>query len=540
MDYDKFKDPFFEIKVGDSTGKRMVNLPHHILRLCQKIEITETFEADQYSMIQLTFIEGSREPASQDPRLGTKGLYHLPIEGGSRTDLDIAGSITNRVGTLADLRFSGSSGITFTSANEIRTGKIDNRVQKNVDGANVTRSHTREPKSPVFLFQERNQVQIRWGYKSDPSTVRSIRGYIVMLNVNYPDSAQVTTTITCHTAKFAVDQIAPRSGVPFGTRERVGGNSVITFKDPKSNDLIKKICSDAGLKCIVSDDLLNANHDRHHMKVWVAGESFAQFLNKLAEEHDAVWDIIPDPKTGEDTLIFLRQNALYSRPIKGTTILLAYKQPGSILHSVEVNADFGFVGGFASLGTDPNGDQVKNSTDTGEKAIQLYKADNKTQQVVDYKPTSNNPVKSAQAITDKILNGQATGKAEINPSTTGEQQQFSEAADVTAKEQMSRAITLGFQTLGYTRLSPGAAFFDNLGVRYSGTYRIINVTHTLEPGGYTCRGNATSYALSELGIPVPEAEKPEGKEKQVTINLFKPAAKDTTVLHQFNKFRQTE
>ena len=67
FDYTKIKTPFYEISIGDSSGQRLVKLPHHILRLVNKVEITEFLEPDNYNTMVLTFQEGSREPASPDP-----------------------------------------------------------------------------------------------------------------------------------------------------------------------------------------------------------------------------------------------------------------------------------------------------------------------------------------------------------------------------------------------------------------------------------------------------------------------------------------
>jgi len=78
-DYRKFKTPFYEVEIGDSTGQRLVKLPHHVARLIQKVEILETFTPGQFSTITITMIEGSREPASQDPTMGNGGLIECQM-----------------------------------------------------------------------------------------------------------------------------------------------------------------------------------------------------------------------------------------------------------------------------------------------------------------------------------------------------------------------------------------------------------------------------------------------------------------------------
>lgn len=524
VDYGKLKTPFYEVRVSDSSGKRSVGLPHHILRLLEKVEIVETFEKSQFSTITLTFIEGSREPASQDPGLGTKGLYKLNNSEG-RTDMNVAGSITNRTGAVTDLRFSGSSGITFLTEAELRKGRIDTRVQENIIGKQVTRSHPGEPSAPKFLFQERNQIIIKWGYKEDPNNVRTIRGYIAIVKVDFPDNSAVVTTVTAYSGKAFLDQVAPRCGVVFGTQEKTSGNNfVITPKDRTTESLIQKICADAGIKCIVSNDLPNTTQDRHHQKIWVAGESFKQFMDRLADDTDSYWEVWPDPRTGDDVLVFLKHNDLYSKPIRNGRQLFEYKNPQSVLKSVNVVANFNIVGGQGQLGTSDDGERITNSTEFAEE-LQLFankEGTNTREKAVDYRPNKVNPIKSAKGIADTLCQGAPVGKTEINPSKE-EQGNFADASQVFGKAQSRGALTLEFSAYGYPKITPGSATFKNIGVRFSGDYDIITVTHTLEPNGYNIRGTAKSPAVATGGVPIPEAKiKQDGETKKAEFGLFEP------------------
>lgn len=521
VDYSKFRTPFYEVRVSDSSGKRSVSLPHHILRLVEKIEITETFEKEEFSTITMSIVEGSREPASQDPSLGTNGMYKLNTSEG-RTDTNISGSITNRTGSITDLRFSGDSGITFLTESELKNGKVSEVVQENVIGKDTTRSHPGEASAPRFLFQERNQLIIRWGYLEDSKNTRTIRGYIANVKVDYTENSGVTTTITAFTAKAFLDQVTPRKGVPFGRASKTQGNNfVVTLQDQNSKDLLEEICSKIGIKCIVSSDLPNPTQDKFHTKVWVAGQSFTQFLNNLASEHDSYWDIVPDPKNGDDILIFIKHNDLYSQPIKDGDQIFDYKNPQSLLLNVSLTAKFDIIGGAGQLGLDQNGEPIRNSTEFGEK-FQLFskKTDsNKKEEAVDYRPTKVNPIQSAKGLNDNLLGGSSTGTVELNPSQ-GDTGQFSEAADVFAKSALGGALTLEFTSLGYPKITPGKAKFTGLGVRFSGNYDIKTVTHTIEPGSYLVKGTALSPAVAVGGVPIPEAKVAEDTEVKTQVQLF--------------------
>ena len=523
-DYRKFKTPFYEIEIGDSSGQRLVKLPHHILRLVEKVEIVETFVAGEFSTMSIDFVEGSREPASPDAKLGTAGLYQIPTSGGD-TDLDISGSITNRTGAITDLRFSGNSGITFLTAEERKKGKIDRQPQENVDGDTVTRAYKKENSRPVFLLQERNQVRVTWGYIEDPSTIRSVRGYIMVISTQYPENGSVRTTIQCQDTRTALDQVATTKGVPFGRRKITGkGNSIVVFEDMKTDALIRDICDKAGIASLVSKNLPADTVDSDKQKLWIAGESFHQFMTRLAATHNCYYTVVPNPKTGKDTLYFIKKTDFESRLVIADTDLTRYKSPGSILKSVDIKADFGGVSGNAQKGVAKDGKQPSNVTQSSAAVSQF-----KGEQLIPNSPVGNgNEIAAAKGVADKVANGDVTGTVDVNPSSN--RKRLDDMSQVNA-EASQRNITLEFTSLGYTRFHPGAIEFGNLGVRYSGKYRLLTVTHTLDGNGYICRGTATSWALQQGGVVLPDANKaPEGK--KVDVQQFKP---DPTIMDKYDK-----
>lgn len=523
-DYRKFKTSFYEIEVSDSSGQKLVKLPHHIMRLCEKVEIMETFEAGQFSTITIDFIEGSREPASPDASLGTSGLYQIPISG-TNPDMAIAGSITNRVGAITDLRFSGNSGITFLTKEERKKGKIDRSLQENIVGETITRSYTKENSRPTFLFQERNQVKVTWGYLEDPQSRRSVRGYIMMIATQYPESGQVRTTITCQDTRAALDQIATSKGMTFGHRKVTGkGNSIVVFEDMKSDELIRQLAGQAGMPAIISKNLPADTMDSDKQKMWIAGESFNQFMTKLAAKHNCYYTVVPDPKTGKDTLMFIRKIDFESRLVITDTDLTSYKQPGTILKSVDIKADFGGISGNAQKGIGKSGESPANITQASAKVAQF-----KGEQLIPNSPIGNgNEIAAAKGVADKIANGDVVGTVDVNASTS--RKHLDDTSQVNA-ESSQRNIALEFVSLGYTKYHPGVIEFKNLGVRYSGKYRLITVTHSLDSSGYVCRGTALSYAVATGGVTLPDAIKvPE--QKQVAVQQFKA---DPTIMNQYDK-----
>lgn len=517
-DYRNFKTPFYEIEIGDSSGKKLVKLPHHILRLVEKVEITETFVGGQFNTFNLDFIEGSREPASPDASLGTDGLYKIPING-QNADMEISGSITNRIGAITDLKFSGTGGITFLTEEERQTGAVDRTVQQNITGDIVTRSHKKESSRPTFLFQERNQIKITWGYVEDQRSIRSIRGYIIMLSTTFPETGQVKTTITCQDTRSALDQIAPTKGITFGTRTTTSkGNSIVVFSDQKTDKVIRDICDKAGIAAIISTNLPADTVDSDKQKIWLAGESFHQFMTRLADIHHAYYSVFPDPKTGKDTLVFIKKQDFENKLVITDRDLTTYKGAGSILKSVEIKADFG----------SPTGNMQKSVNNDGKEhgainnSVNMRQFKNEAGKLEEVMPNSpvdeGNPIAAAKGIHDNIANSQTTGTVNINPSNTRDR--LDKIAESTSSEN-ARNILLEFTSLGYTKYSPGVIEFRNLGVRYSGKYRLQTITHTIDSTGYVTKGTAVSMAVATGGVQIPDLPKAADEPKKTNVQQFK-------------------
>lgn len=542
VDYRNFKTPYFEIEIGDSTGKKLVNLPHHILRLVTKVEIFESGLNIDEGLITISFVEGSREPALVDSQAGTEGLYNIPMTGNS-TDMQISGSISNRVGSVLDLRFSGDNGITFLTETERKQGKVDNRVQVSVQGKQVTRKHKVEQSRPTFLFQERNQVKVTWGYKEDLSTRRSIRGYILTLNQTFPEDGNPTTTITCRTTKGPANQIAPSTPVTFGRRIKTGkGNSIVTFEDLHTDKLIREICAKAGIPCIVSQNLPAPIVDKDKQKIWLAGQSFTEFMTELARRHNCHFEFIPDPKTGVDTIVFIKRTDFESKLVLQDPNLLTYKAPGSILKSVKINADFTAFPGNQQGTVTKTAEVSSHNVDNPEVQVRQFEdSTGKSEEFTALDPIQSNPVQGLKSVINNVAGGKYTGTFDNNPS---EAQVASPDVAQIRTDETWRNIQVDFDTIGYTKIIPGVIELKNIGVRYSGKYRIISVNHIIDSSGYVTQVKASSMSLPSGGVKIQETEKTTTPPEQVDTQLFKPARENTdktqsaSVRDQYEKLKR--
>lgn len=525
MDYRNFKTPFYEISIGDSSGNKLIPLPHHILRLINKVEIFEPLggsgETKEFTTINFSIIEGSREPASPDSSLGTSGLYKISTDG-KDIDREISGSLTNRTGIITDMRFSGAGGLTFISKTEQTTGKVDNNIQKNVEGKYTSRKWKEDPVKPRFLFNERNQVQVHWGYVEDPSSWRKIRAYIIAVKVEFPENGPVVTHITCQDVGAFADQIALKNGKPFGTRITTPkGNSIVTYKDLPTDELLRKIGKDAGIPTIVSKNLPAEKHDFDKQKTWIAGESFKQFMDRLAELHNCYWKFIPNPESGKDTLVFIKKSSLEARPLKIDKQLLTYRAPGSILKSINVNVDFGGLTGATVKGVDEKGDPIGEDQMVPVQqfaAKTSSKEGKKTETHLSATPVGDNPIFALKSLQDAIAPKEGfVGICENTPRTD-----IGAIKDKAASEadRLHRLIQLDFSTIGYTKLTPGTVEISGIGIRYSGFYRILSVTHVIDSSGYTTKCSATSQFLPGGGAKPQDAQSIQNQ-GDVEVQLFR-------------------
>ena len=516
--YSKFRTPFYEISISDSSGKRSVKLPHHIIRLVEKIEIVETFVGGDFTTFTIDFIEGSREPASPDANLGTNGLYKISTDG-QNVDMDIAGSITNRSGTITDLRFSGSGGITWLTEEERKSGKVDRKPQENVEGKQTTRAYKYETSPPRFLLQARNKVSVTWGYVEDPSSRRTITGYIYLLKTSFPENGATRTTITCQDTRAALDQVASTKGVPFGTRVKSGkGDSIITIKDTNTVTLIRSICDKAGMAHIVSNNLPGDLVDKDKQKLWIGGESFHQFMTRLAALHNSYYTIVPGKDNKKDTLVFIKKQDFESRLVITDRNLTTYKGLNSILKSVDINCDFGVPVGNMQTNVDNEGKANSENIKT-VNSTQFKSSSGKQEQIISSDPTTeDNPVPAAKQLSEILANGKTTGNVDLNPSTSKERLKSQAENEADLK---SRIIQLEFVSLGYTKYTPGVIEIRNIGVRYSGKYRLQTVTHTIDNSGYVTKGTAVSMAVAVGGVSAQDLQKVEDPPKQVDSILFK-------------------
>lgn len=530
------KTPFYQVEVGDSTGKKLIALPYQIHRLIDKIEIKELLIEGGCigGQFNITFNEGSREPYSTSKPVNTSVSYPINTSG--------AGGLTNRPGMLSDLRYIKDGGeVTFSAISPTETGIILDDLPSAAElGSAVASSilETASGKSPKlvviddkttskkalkYLFQQNNQIKITWGYVEDLQNRRSVRGYISAIDFDYPENDNPKVVVTCVETGMRFDQVSGIFGTSFFDKSTVGatleGDPVVNFEDLSVKEIIETFSEDAGMADpIVSDEFDAIKLDKYGVQRIPAGMSPQQFFAELAKKYDAYYKVAIDPSTGADTIIFLSKREFNSKLVMDNKQILSYKTPGSFVKSVKLRAEFNALPGNAQVGVTAAG-EVTGVASKSNVQVGIVDAQADVQ---DIDPAGNNAIQAAKG-SAKALNTKFTvGSVQYNP-------EVNDVAAVTrqvsskANCQLSNIIMVSLVTIGFCKFRPGAWYVGGVGQRYSGVYYFREISHTIDAnGGYVCRlegSNQSDYGGT--GKSADGFSKTQAGNEQVSTGLFK-------------------
>lgn len=515
--YSNYRTPFIRVSIGDAKGKNLQPLPPSVARLLEKAEITEVLEGcNHFHTISLTFLEGSREPFNHSQIEDTTSLYPDT-------------HITNHTGMLTDLKFTRSgSGLTSMAADlvgkiQLPSGPALNKLGEVVSTNDIVITGKRKtPQAVNYLFEERNQIQITWGYKENIKETRTIRTYIQVVQSNFPDGDTPSVTIICAPIGTMFDQISPPQGISFQTKELAGVDpekgDLYTFKDMSIKEVIEQVTKETGLRALVSDNLINTTLDKYHTKTWPVGKSFNQFLKSMAKEANGNYFTITDAQSGENYIVMVSRSDFEKTPIFSSDekYLFKYRGPNSIIKSVSIKADFSGPSGNIASGYDNNGNSIVRGTTDTQVALTLY--DKKTG--IDNDPTGHNSPIGITELSNKVAKNSSgvISHGEASPGMNEPQGEHEKTISLEACRR--KLISLDFTSLGHSRLRPGSVYFDGIGSRYSGVYNIVTLVHTIDTNGYNCRGTATSWTMNDtLGASPDNAPKTSTTSDQVSLSL---------------------
>lgn len=525
--YDKFKTPFFQIRIGDAGGNDMVDLPPSLMGLVEKIEITESIAGcTVVQQFNIVMSEGSREPFNKDLTTDTTSLY---------SDADI----TNANGMLTDLQFttlkSGNLGFTsripssigqtiiFSKGSSIALDLgLTGAAAENPENRIIVSDELPKVKKAKYVFEQRNVVEVAWGYVEDINSVRHIRCAIANVQTDFPENGTPSTTITCLGPESFTAQLSPikpmhfRTPIPAGV-DTDSGIPIIDYRELDVEQTINSLF--VGFHVIVSDNLLNSGNESSHSRVLIPGKSPDQFLRELARSTNGVFINYYSTKKQKPVVVFLSRNDFLSREVIPNRRLMVYKGQDSILKSISIKTDYNGLTGAAASGIADDGTTVTATANNGGFAeVQLV-----DKSLLDSSPLGGNAVPQAVAMNAAMGNGNnVSADVEISPEANTPETLRETSAAVAACR--NRLVYLEFTSLGFPKITPGLIYFGGIGNRYSGQYEVMTVTHTIDAGGYSCRGSAQATGLSdEAGVKPGDASKTqEPEDTTITVDMFDP------------------
>ncbi|XVV15540.1 phage late control D family protein [Actinoplanes sp. CA-131856] len=304
-----------------------------------------------------------------------------------------------------------------------------------------------------------SRVSVRIGYAEQLLTVAT--GTISSLAPKFPDGASPTVSVS------GVDgMLRLKDSKPTAERDKI-------FLNMRDWEIAERIAQRNKLRIVTTKE--GPVHDRVVQK----NQADAQFLMERAKRLDFECFILPDPATGEEVLYFIKPtDGRDGRPIR--VFRLAY-QPGLTTGPTALPA-----------GLVPN---LLDFTPTLTLSKQVSKLT-----VRGWDPRAKEPIEFT-ASAENLPAGQNAGDGQNGPqaaeSAAGGRQEVVVDAPVTSRDEAQRLaiallaersyefITATGRVAGLPELRPG----DNLeifglGRRFSGTYYVKRVEHTLGTSGF--------------------------------------------------------
>jgi hypothetical protein len=531
VDTTLMKAPFISVRVGppDAKNSDFVTLPENISGLISSFEAVQVIDGGASSLSRgtLVFAEGSGYA-------------------GNAPGVD-------RPNSVLDLVFSKKEGVQFVSPETIRSGKsnteealtdadtlaapkqADAALKKSVKENNKELAkQAKNSKSPIFLLQERNIIEITWGYRNNKSVQvedlaqRVMRGSIQRVTHRASENGMpMTEVMVLDLGSGEFSKLEPNQGFNFtqgAVRQILNGKPSIhssrgTDSEPASIEDIfasvaKRFIPNARAVVKLSpEDLKKDITDKNGARIWQMNTSLHEFLKDQAEKLYAHYYVSTDPKSKE-TLLNLVSRSHFEKD-RGAKFTFVWKQGGA------ANDDplaFATMKGF-SLSLFPEGGSGASSAGvcTKRKVMVGERVQSVSLQMMG---KDDEPVSLIQ--TDPKIKQLTNSNSIARYSDSCDPNDHKAVAEQHGSR-MDRALRIDFSTVGIPQLSPGAIEIKNIGVRYSGMYAAISVTHKITAkGGYTCNVTATTNVVKSGGVTNKSPKVQPKKTPDQTFELIGP------------------
>lgn len=520
VDLKQMTEPFFEVRIGPPGSKRadLTLLDNTIARYIVNFEYSEVVNGgkDAASSIKLVFEEPDGFP-----------------------------------GTLLDLALSNGS-IRFFDAESVSEGKIpQDDVPQIISGTNSLDSDSKKQSEqkrietlkkfkkqskPTFLFQERNIIEVSWGYRNpvDDKRLRprTVRGEI--LTITYRASEASLGTIEVQATDYGSSEMSKlyvKEGINF-TRKKVkellDGNlsddsDRADTAPARADDVFRavalKLLPNTISRIELTDEELKFDEQEATSSRSIAkGMNFHLFLKELAEKVHAHYFVSTDVVEGRIVnVINLVSRSLAEAKSKFHFMWMSglggrgadFQDTDETVFNTIKDLDLQLypVGGSGAASSGIDSKSKLSIGDSAEFSVR-FTAHSKQKEAEKLTGDSFKRVNPQEVLTtspDAKANTNSTGASVYNPSSDPK-----DHVNVASRYagRMDKSLRLAFSTVGIPQLRPQMIQLSNVGKRYSGMYYLLSVKHVIDPNsGYICHVVGESNAISAGGVSV---DKPQG------------------------------
>lgn len=521
------RTPFIKIRVGPPMNNKgetkLVDLPPHVATLLSTFEYNQVIDGGQGSMGQVTlnFVEGSFNDSGTN--IGKVGfdnpgsLLDLMLDVNDQEPIRYISpeEIDKSIKQVEDTRIAENTKLLQSSTQDI---SLLNSLKKNEQA--ILEQTQKESFSPVFLFQERNIVEVTWGYSEADNSSQSLLGSNTVVGqivriIHRAHESEIPTleifAVDYGTGEFS--KLRPQNGRNFNRKlcaERLATKGLKMY-DKRSYagaaghqpgmviDVVRALATyipncEANVVLTDEEHKLDLQQDNSN-RTWGTGMTLHEFLKKLTEKLYAHYWVTSriNKETGQLTHVI----NIVSRTEKESKTLFNFVWKGGTVDPEDKSIVFNTVKSF-TLSLFPDGGQGGSSSgvDT-EKKLMIGESDPVSYQVI-ATPGSGSKLIESTATTIKMDGTSLNGASKYNESSNISDHQ---ATSKLYAGRMSRALRLDFITLGIPSFGPGIIHMSNIGRRYSGDYYALSVAHKISASdGYICTVLANTNAIAKGGV----------------------------------------
>lgn len=512
---------FYTIEITSRDGKRRAVLSENIKRLLESVQIQESLiTEEQGNPGQLT--------------LSFKQMDYLPDDKALRPqDPKVFGELTNRSAAITDLRFDSEKGFTFVSKEEMDTGRTTGG-----------RTQNRKNEPIVYLFQGGNYIDITWGYL-EPYKARTRRFTIAKITAEGSGNGDAVT-IQAYDAVKDFAESKSNQGITFIENGKKLSLQQVLFKLAASQGVKLKFDGKVINSYPVGTSVYDPERTRPEEdptrlprdtapKVETPftlprGVNLKQYLDSLADEYDSYYtietvkvdDIEPQTKFAEGSPEARRQftQNLGKKQVGDIQEILVFSRVPTFFEKpigqFKYRDQDGIVLGYAIEGTEYPKD-VRSSA-TGGNSEEVFEAKRRTDVLVENDTRPNFVNNEERERFTLALKTQKVGSSVTSPAETPES---TENYASQANDELQYFAQLTLSTIGDPEHKPGLIKVDNIGVRYSGEYRAVQVSHSISSASYVTQWTAKRKTIEDAGVGrdnlALENEEPKVRREQLVI-----------------------